>query len=236
MVTEEVPLTLHLNGKELLTLLCSPNNLKQLCLGFLYSSGLIKSMDDVENIIIDTENYSSDIKLKDKQLDPQLLFKRLYTSGCGRGTVFYNLSDLVQKTKIKSRIKFSANKIITLMGTFQKHSLAFKETGGVHSAALSDGKDILIFQEDIGRHNALDKVIGEALIRGVNMKDLVILTSGRISSEIISKVEKTRAVFLISRSAPTNQAIKLAKELNLTLIGFARGRRMNVYAADERVI
>ncbi len=235
MVTEEVPLTLHLNGKELLTLLCSPNNLKQLCLGFLYSSGLIKSMDDVENIIIDTENYSSDIKLKDKQLDPQLLFKRLYTSGCGRGAVFYNVLDLVQKTKIKSRIKFSANRIITLMSTFQKRSLTFRETGGVHSAALSDGKDILIFQEDIGRHNALDKVIGEALLKGVQMQELIVLSSGRISTEIVSKTAKMKVACLISRSAPTDQAIKLARELNLTLIGFVRGKRMNVYSGTERI-
>jgi FdhD protein len=192
-------------------------------------------MDDVENIIIDTENYSSDIKLKDKQLDPQLLFKRLYTSGCGRGAVFYNVLDLVQKTKIKSRIKFSANRIITLMSTFQKHSLAFKETGGVHSAALSDGKDILIFQEDIGRHNALDKVIGEALLKGVQMQELIVLSSGRISTEIVSKTAKMKVACLISRSAPTDQAIKLARELNLTLVGFARGKRMNVYSGTERI-
>ena len=213
VVTEEIPLTMYLNGKELLRFLCSPANLQELSAGFLYSAGLIKSINDIKAITIDGEKQTSYIELNTKEKDTQLIFKRLISNS-----------------------NISSEKILTLMDSFEKRSFAFRQTGGVHSAALSNTDKILVFKEDIGRHNALDKVIGEALIRGVNMKDLVILTSGRISTEIISKVEKTRAVFLISRSAPTNQAIKLAKELNLTLIGFARGKRMNVYAADERVI
>ena len=213
MVIEEISLTMYLNGKKLLMLLCSPANLQELSAGFLYSAGLIKSINDIKAITIDGEKQVSYIELNTKEKDTKFIFKRL-----------------------TSNSNISSEKILTLMDSFEKRSFAFRQTGGVHSAALSNTDKILVFKEDIGRHNALDKVIGEALIRGVNMKDLVILTSGRISTEIISKVEKTRAVFLISRSAPTNQAIKLAKELNLTLIGFARGKRMNVYAADERVV
>ena len=213
VVTEEIPLTVYLNGKELLTLLCSPDSLKELSTGFLYSSGLIKSKNDIKNITIDNQKWTSHIKLNTKGAAPQPIFKR-----------------------IASNIKISSEKILTLMDSFQKMSVTFRETGGVHSAALSNGNDILIFKEDIGRHNALDKVIGEALMKGLKMEDLIVLSSGRISSEIISKVQKIRSRFLISRSAPTDQAIKLARELNLTLIGFARGKRMNVYTANERVI
>jgi len=235
VVCEETPLTIYLEEKELLTLLCSPHDLKELCIGFLYSSRLIKSLDDIKNIIIDRQNWNANIELNKKMGNNKLMFKRLYTSGCGKGTVFYNALDCIHKIKITSDARISSEKIVALMDCFQASSLGFKETGGVHSAALSSGDDILVFKEDIGRHNALDKVIGEALVKNLNMKDSIILTSGRISSEIISKAESARASFLISRSAPTDQAIKLAKELNLTLIGFVRGKRMNVYTANERV-
>ena len=215
--------------------MCSPDDLKELCIGFLYSSRLIKSIDDIKNIIIDRQNWNANIELDKKREDGDLIFKRLYTSGCGKGTIFYNALDRIHKIKIISDTKISSEKIVALMERFQKSSTGFKETGGVHSAALSNGDDILVFKEDIGRHNALDKVIGKALIKNLKIEDSIILTSGRISSEIISKAESIKASFLISRSAPTDQAIKLAKELNLTLIGFVRGKRMNVYAANERV-
>lgn len=235
-VSEEVPLTLYINGEELLTLLCSPDNLKELSAGFLYSSGLIKSIKEIKNIAIDDQRWVSYVELNTKDVSPKLLFKRLYTSGCGRGTLFYNALDIMHRKKITSDFKLSSEKIIQLMHSFQKSSLVFKHTGGVHSAALSDGETMLVFKEDIGRHNALDKAIGEALVKGLNMKDLVVLTSGRVSSEIVLKAEKMKSAFLISRSAPTNQAVKLAEELNVTLIGFVRGSRMNVYTARERVV
>jgi len=122
------------------------------------------------------------------------------------------------------------------MNSFQKMSLAFRETGGVHSAALSDGEHILVFKEDIGRHNALDKASGAALLKGINPKCLIVLISGRISSEIIGKAKRLGAPFVISRSAPTDQAIKIARATNITLIGFARGNRMNIYSGEKRVV
>ncbi len=211
IVTDEIPLTIELDGEELITLLCSPDNLKELVMGFIYTAGLIRSIDGVRDITIDNRNWISHIRLRTKRVAPQ------------------------RKRKIATSLKVSSEKIMESMNTFQKKSVTFRETGGVHSAGLSDGDNILVFKEDIGRHNALDKVIGEALIRGLGMKDLMVLTSGRISSEIVLKLERTRSPFLISRSAPTDQAVRLARELNLTLVGFARDKRMNVYTAVERV-
>lgn len=235
IVTDEVPLTIELEGKELVTLLCSPDNLRELSIGFLYSAGLIRSMNDIENIVIDNQNLISHMELKNKDTLSELVFKRLYTSGCGKGVHFYNALDLMHRKVEMGDFKISAGKIVELMNSFQKSSLAFKKTGGVHSAALSDGEDIVIFKEDIGRHNAIDKVIGEALMKNLNMKDLIVLTSGRITSEIVFKVQKMESALLISRSAPTDQAIKVAKAGNLTLVGFVRGQRINVYTAKERV-
>ena len=108
-------------------------------------------------------------------------------------------------------------------------------TGGTHSAALSDGKDILVFREDIGRHNAIDKVVGYALVKNVTLKNTLLITSGRISSEVLFKVRKGGIPMVVSKSAPTNQAVKLAREMDITLIGFARGSRMNVYNGEKTV-
>lgn len=235
IVTDEVPLTIELEGKELVTLLCSPDNLRELSSGFLYSAGLLRSMNDIENIIIDNRNLICHMELKNKDLLSELAFKRLYTSGCGKGVFFYNALDLMHRKVERGDFKIPAGKIIALMKTFQKSSLTFRKTGGVHSAALSNGEDIIVFKEDIGRHNAIDKVIGEALMKDLNMKDLIVLTSGRITSEIVFKVQKMGSPLLISRSAPTDQAIKAAGEGNLTLVGFVRGQRMNVYTARGRV-
>ncbi|MFH1848328.1 MAG: formate dehydrogenase accessory sulfurtransferase FdhD [Candidatus Omnitrophota bacterium] len=236
IVTEEAPLTIYLGGKELLTLLCSPDSLKELSIGFLYSSGIIKSMADIKDIAIDDKNWVSHVELSGSDDSSELIFKRLFTSGCGRGTLFYNALDLAHKKIIKSDITVLSDRITALMNTFQDKSVLFKETGGVHSAALSDGERILAFKEDIGRHNAVDKIIGDAVMKGLDMINMIVLTSGRISSEIVHKVAKMRSPVLISRSAPTDQAVRAAREIQLTLIGFARGSRMNVYTGEERIV
>jgi len=210
-VTDEVSLTINLNGKELLTLLCSPSSLKELTAGFLYKAGIIKSINDIKSVVIDKRNMTSFVKIKKND---------------GR----------MPKKKNSKDFKMSAEKIMKLMNVFEKKSSAFKNTGGVHSAGFTDGKKILIFKEDIGRHNALDKVVGAALMKKLNMEKLVVFTSGRISSEIMFKVRKTGVCIIVSRGAPTDRAVKLAKEWNLTLAGFARGKRMNVYSAETRIL
>lgn len=236
VVIEEIPLTIYLNDKELLTLSCSPGDLKELSVGFLFSAGIIHKINEVKNIVIDNQKWISHITLENDDVSSELLFKRLYTSGCGRGAIFYNVLDLVHNKQLSNNFEISKDKIFELMKCFEKKSVTYRKTGGVHSAALSDGRDILIFKEDIGRHNAIDKVIGKALIENLSMKDLVILTSGRISSDVMFKTQKMGSCLIISRSAPTDQAVKLARSWNVTLVGFARGQRMNVYTAKERVI
>ena len=234
-VTEEVFLTIHLDGSEFVTLLCSPGKLKELSAGFLYSSGLIHSPDDIEKMYIDSKNMTSQITLKDKDLSADVIFKRVYTSGCGKGMLFYNVLDLAHRKKVTGAMTLQSQQITVLMKAFDKKSAVFKSTGGVHSAALCDGERIVSFHEDIGRHNAIDKIIGDALYNNLNMADLIVLTSGRISSDVMFKVQKMESAVIVSRSAPTDFAVKLAKQWNVTLVGFARGKRMNVYSAPERI-
>ena len=178
----EVPLTINLNKKELVTLLCTPKDIEDLVRGFLFTSRAP-----------------------------------------------------LHRRKIESRFTISSQSILSLMQEFQRRSTLFMETGAVHSAALSNGRDILIFREDIGRHSAVDKIIGRALVEGIDMRDKIILSSGRISSEILLKAQKCAVPVVISRGAPTNQAVKLARDLNITVVGFARGDRVNVYSANERI-
>ncbi|MBT4483177.1 MAG: formate dehydrogenase accessory sulfurtransferase FdhD [Candidatus Latescibacteria bacterium] len=236
IVTDEVILTIHLNERELLTLLCSPGNLKELSVGFLYTAGLIHSLDDIDNVFVNKKNLTSHISLKEENINVDIMFKRVYTSGCGRGMLFKNVLDLAHRKAVTGDFNIQSEKITELMKAFEKKSTTYKKTGGVHSAALSDGVKILVFGEDIGRHNAIDKIIGETLYKNLNMAESIILTSGRISSEVMYKVQKTGSPIIISRSAPTGLAIELAEKLNVTLVGFARGRRMNVYSVKERVL
>ncbi|MFC1528428.1 formate dehydrogenase accessory sulfurtransferase FdhD [Candidatus Latescibacterota bacterium] len=236
IVIDEVFLTIHLNGQELLTLLCSPGNLKELSVGFLYTAGLIHSLDDIDTVFVNKINMTSHITLKEKDLKGDVMFKRIYTSGCGKGMLFNNVLGLTNQKTVEGNFHIHSEKISELMKDFEKNSTNYKKTGGVHNAALSDAEKILVFSEDIGRHNAIDKVIGEALYRNLPMEELIILSSGRISSEVMFKAQKTRTPIIVSRGAPTSLAIKLAEKLNISLVGFARGKRMNVYTAKDRIL
>ncbi|MFH1230676.1 MAG: formate dehydrogenase accessory sulfurtransferase FdhD [Planctomycetota bacterium] len=236
LVAEEVPFTLNLAKKEFVTLLCSPFDLEDLVRGFLFTSGLIKKADEIKNIVLNEQQWVAYIELANGVECGDLLFKRLYTSGCGRGTLFYNAVDIMHRLKITSDFKIRSDYTIALMADFQKRSQIYFKTGGVHSAALADEKSILIFREDIGRHNAIDKVIGHAVLANNTFENKILLTSGRISSEVLFKVKKCGVPIVISRSAPTNQGIRLSKDFGITLVGFARGNRMNVYSGEKRII
>jgi len=232
-VIEEVPFTINIGRKELVTLLCTPSDLKDLAIGFLFTSALIKKIKDIKKIVINQEQWVADIDLAAADID--LVFKRLYTSGCGRGILFYSAQDLLNRGKLTSDFKIPSAKIISLMVEFQRMSEVYHKTGGAHSAAIADSKGIIVFKEDIGRHNAIDKVIGRSLAESLDFKDKILITSGRISSEVLLKVQKCRMPVIVSKSAPTNQAVKLAREMAITLVGFARGDRMNVYSTEERI-
>ena len=233
-VVTEFPLTIVLNNQELVTLLCSPTDLNYLAIGFLASEGLLKSKDEIKKIMVDDRTGVVHVETK-KDFANELLFKRLITSGCGREVSLYSAADAQGQLKVESQIGISAFEVFALVKEFQHRSQVFRTTGGVHSAALCDTKGILVFSEDIGRHNAIDKIFGECLLGDIPTDDRIIITSGRISSEIVLKIAKRNIPMLISKAAPTNLGLKLASELGVTLIGFVRGQRMNVYANGWRI-
>jgi FdhD protein len=237
IVVREFPLTIILNNQELVTLLCTPMHLDYLAVGFLSSEGLLKSKGEIKRMTIDERRGVVRIETGNETGQAgEMVFKRLITSGCGRGASFYSAADAAGQAKVESKTSISAAEVFELVREFQHRSQIFRTTGGVHSAALCDTEKIMIFSEDIGRHNAIDKIFGECILKEIPADGRVILTSGRVSSEILFKVARRNIPVLISKSAPTDMGVKLAGDLGVTLIGFVRGRRMNVYANDWRII
>ena len=237
IVVKELPLTIMLNGRELVTLLCSPANLKYLAIGFLLSEGLLRGRNDIKSIIDDEQRGIVRVEtVADLNGEEEQVFKRIITPGCGRGAAFYSSADAVGMREVKSELQVNGAEILELMTLFHHLSETYRSTGGVHSAALCDNKTLNIFSEDIGRHNAIDKIFGQCIWEGISTNNQIVLTSGRISSEIVIKIARNNIPVLASKSAPTNTAVKLADLLGITLIGFVRGTRMNVYSHHQRIV
>jgi FdhD protein len=235
-ITSEVPLTIEANGRELATLLSSPSDLEDLVRGFLYTAGLINEAQGIKRMIIDEERWQAVAEITEEGLPEELVFKRIYTSGCGRGIVFHNPFDLLARIRLAPGPSCPAAFINETMREFLHYSNEYRQTRGVHSAALVDFSGIKVFRDDVGRHNAIDKVIGWSLAAGLRREGLMLFTSGRISSEIISKLLRARIPLVASSGAPTNQAVKMAREVDLTLLGLVRGKQMAVFSGGERIV
>ena len=235
-VASELPVKLVLNNEQFVTLLCTPAELEELAVGFLLSEGLLQKRSSIKKIEILEQEATVRIELSDLPADLTALFAtRTISSGCGKGITFTNFrTETDRRIPVTGEVMSLAD-IRRLLSTFRNISALYLETGGVHSAALSDGKDILFFSEDIGRHNAVDKLIGKAFLQSVSIEDKVLLTSGRVTSEIMTKAARNRFPVLISRAAPSCMAISNAEDMGITLIGFARGERMNIYTWPNRI-
>lgn len=189
----------------MVTLLCSPTDLQFLAVGFLQSQRLVNSKDDIKNILVDDQGRVN-IETRKKLEVPA---KSVITSSGAKGITLF----VAQKIKIESHIKISPAKIFSLIDDFEQRCKTFKATGGTHSAALCDASGIQVFNEDIGRHNAIDKVFGMCLLEDISTDNGIMFTSGRVSSEILLKVASRYVPVLISRKPPTDLGIKLANDL-----------------------
>lgn len=235
-VVVESSLSLKVNGREVVTLLSSPAERKELALGFMKSEGIINSLDQVKSIQLSDSGKNVDVKLEGSvEFEAYFERKRALTSSCGRATaVVENLGSLeltLSGPDIESPAVLS-----NLMGNMQKRAELFQLTGGSHTAAIANGKSVLHVAEDIGRHNAVDKVIGKSCFAGEDLKERIVLTSGRLSSEMTLKAIRSRVPITVSRSAPTTLAVRIARAANLSMVGFTRGKRMNIYSGKERLL
>jgi len=239
LVVLEHKVNIYVNGEHYISLMCLPMDLEELAVGFLYSEGLISSYAEIvsidssetDNVLIVTHPTS----LRSQTVTHGEHEGRTIVSGFTRGSVSPSLFNHDNLPVITSKAKIKSGEIIDMAAHFSKQSELFQKTGAVHSCMLiSDGKEL--FYEDIGRHNAVDKIIGKTLIACSPPYNGILLTSGRISSEMLIKTAKANIPILISTSAPTNMAVQIACEMNMTLIGFTRGNRFNIYSGVHRVI
>lgn len=159
--------------------------------------------------------------------------EKTLTTGCGKGEIYLEVLQFCRYNDAEMIV--GAEDLLSPVSRFDKGSRLFQETGGVHSGAICSTEEILLFHEDIGRYNAVDKLVGQALAKRLNLADKLLLTSGRLSSEILLKAAKQSIPIIVSRRAPTALAIELAERLNVTLVGFARGNRMNIYSGAGRI-
>ncbi|HHW40771.1 MAG TPA: formate dehydrogenase accessory sulfurtransferase FdhD [Syntrophomonadaceae bacterium] len=239
LIVREKALTIYLNSKEFATIVCSPVHLDYMAVGFLCAEGILQKRSDLKEITIDEEKGLAFVVTGGEpgNLAERLFLKRYITPCCGRSRAsFYFSTDALLCRKIVTDLKVTAADVRSLAEELEERSQLFRKTGGVHSAALAvDGK-ILLYHEDVGRHNTLDKILGQCFLEGIPLEDKLIVFSGRVSSEVLLKTAKMGIAVIISRSAPTDLALDLAEDLGITVVGFARGKRFNVYTHPERVV
>ena len=233
IVIVEKLLHIYVNGKHFAALLYTPGDEENLVVGFLFCQGIIAEIGDVKQMEFRDENLVMVLIGKEASLKYGEIMA--VTAGCGGGSIRVSLLEKENITPVESSYTVAHERISENMKSFNGESALFKETGGVHSCALYFEEKRLILKEDIGRHNAFDKVIGEALQSRIKFENKLMYTTGRVSSDIMIKAIRGGIPVLASHSAPTNNAIKLAVVANIALIGFVRGNRMNVYSGFERV-
>jgi len=227
-VPEEMELSIFLNQKELVTVQCTPNKLNYLVLGFLYNEGVISSLSDVATMRACDDEAEVDVRLTNAEFE--LPTKRTLTSGCTGGVAFD-----IDAQAVNSNFVVKPEEILLLMKQFLKEMELYKLCGGVHASALCTAKKVVVISEDIGRHNTLDKIQGECLMMGISTVDTILMSTGRISSEMLKKAARMQVPVIVSRTAPTGRAVELANELNIAIVGYAKGNRLSVYSHTERL-
>ena len=248
-VVQEYPLKLVVNGRELATLIASPHRLNFLVAGFLRLQGFVSSLDDILVLGICAERGVAEVRIRGEV--PERLRPTL-TSGCGTGIVF-NLSNVANPlTMVPPPLvgggeeegeasgaavaqRFTPDAVFSLMRELSRRAEQYASHGGIHSAAAGDGERLLLFAEDLGRHNTLDRIAGEALFKGVDLRGQLVATSGRISTEMVAKAAQLGILAVASRTSPTDMAVRAAEAAGITLIGYLRGDSFEVYSHPERL-
>lgn len=226
----EKKIKIYVNDEEIVSLSASPFQIKELLVGFLMTEDILKGDWCPEKIFL--ENNEKEINAKVILEGFVSLEGKTITSGCMASVSF--IKDL--KTKLNDDISVDTKTLFNLFKEFQLNSTLYRTTGCIHAAALADEKEILFIAEDVGRHNAVDKVIGWALLNRVPFQGKIMLVSGRISSEMALKTAKWKIPIIVSRTAPTSLAVEIAENVGLTIIGFLRGQRFNIYSHPERIV
>lgn len=233
---KEQPVTLYLNGREMVTLLCAGHHLEELAAGFFYAEGFLERPDDLVRLEVqESEGRVHATIPTDVSLPERLWMKRTVTSGCGKGSLFYYSLDALLSRPITSTVSFTASQVLDRVEDLKHLSETYRRTHGVHNCAAADGSRILLFRDDIGRHNAVDMIVGHFFLNALSLEDKMLITTGRLTSEMLIKAAKVRIPIVVSRNTATSLAVELARSLNITLIGYARAGKFTVYSGRERI-
>ncbi len=236
-VIKEGRVCILVNGQELATLMCTPYQLDELAIGFLRSEGIIQSLADINVLTISASQSCVDVWLVDVwliDLNIKLPTRRIITSGCGGGVTFDDQSE--SYVPLNTPVTIEAAQVQLLMKRLYEAGELYRAVQGVHTSALSDGQELLLVAEDVGRHNTIDRLWGQALQHTLATRDRILLSTGRLSSEVFSKAYKMGVPILISRTSPTSLSIKLPRAAKMTIIGYARGDSFRIYSTPERVV
>ena len=235
-VIGEIRFSVFVGDRELVTLMCSPFQLRPLVVGFLYLEGLIESVDDLEMVRVCLEDRLADVRLLNGF--PDIPPRKILTSGCTGGVSFGKYLDQIEQFRVTDdTTRFAPEQIYDLLRALYDQSSLYRQSGGVHTAILAFRGDAAprFVAEDIGRHNTLDKLQGMALLDDVSTRGGLIMATGRISSEMLFKAAIMGVPVVCSRTSPTNLALAVAERLNITVVGYIRQGSMNVYTHPGRI-
>lgn len=226
-VVREQPLTVYVNDERFLTLLCSPFQLEALVVGYLWMEKVIDDLAEISRLDISDVDGRADVTLTHPVVLPT---ERILTSGCGGGITFRIDPRLFPR--LQSTLRVSAPQLAARLKELFGQAHHYQASRGIHGAALADHDRLLVMAEDVGRHNAVDKVKGEAMRKGIPTVDRVLLSTGRVSSEMLLKAARMGVPVVASRTSPTEMAVGLAEQLGITVIGYLRSDSLNLYAGD----
>jgi FdhD protein len=228
-VVQEFPLQLVVNGREIATLIGSPHELRFLVAGFLRLQNFVTTLSDFEMFSVCEDFGTANVRIKGEL--PERL-KPVLTSGCGTGVSFSMPASVANGGDVSAETVHPGD-IFSLMNHLSSRAEQYKSHGGIHSAAVGRGGELLLYAEDLGRHNTLDRIAGEALFKGVDLNGTMLVTSGRVSTEMVAKVALLGVRLIASRTSPTDMAIRLCEQSGICLVGYVRGVKFTVYCHPE---
>ena len=234
-ITGELPLTIYVNKKEIVTLMTLGHYPESLVIGYLRNQGFISRLDDLESVHVDWDTNSAAVKTNSilDDFENQLTHK-VVTSGCGQGTTFGGVWDDLKNKNLKAK-KIKQSIIYKVLKLLHEKNEIYRQSGAVHGCAICDENNIIDFIEDVGRHNAVDAIAGNMWLNNIESDNKIFYTTGRLTSEMVIKVAQMNIPYLISRSGITEMGLNVARETGVTLIGRAKGRHFLVYHGSSNI-
>jgi FdhD protein len=235
-IAGEHPLTLYVDKREIVTLMTLGHAPEALAIGYLRNQRLVSSLEEIAAVQVDWDTDSVAVTTHAKR-ELGSLDKKTVTTGCGQGTVFGDLMEEIDQIRLRDDVFLEDANLFVLLEKVRKHETIYKQAGAVHGCALaSTAGEILMFVEDVGRHNAVDAIAGSMWLEGMDGSDKVFYTTGRLTSEMVIKCTQMRIPFLVSRSGLTHMGHEIARKVGLTMLGRASGRHYLAFTGKQRLL